>query len=108
VKFTLPGGSVRIGVSSVDGEFALVIADTGIGVDEAAVPHLCDPFYQANASMSRAHGGTGLGLAICSKLLKMHGASLNIASRRGHGTTVSAIFPQQRVVRRLDARRALT
>jgi PAS domain S-box-containing protein len=98
LKFTLPGGRVRIEASrSATGELRLVITDTGIGVGETALPYLGDPFYQADGSHSRAHGGTGLGLAICNRLLKLHGGRLEIESRRGHGTTVSAVFPAERV-----------
>ena len=108
VKFTLPGGNVRISAAMSDEVLALAISDTGIGVDEASLPQLCDPFYQVDGSMSRTHGGTGLGLAICNKLLKLHDGSLRIVSRRGHGTTVTAIFPKERVAERLEVRRALT
>ena len=66
VKFTLPDGCVHVGAAMApDGDFQLVVTDTGIGVGEAALPYLCEPFYQADASRSRTHGGTGLGLAIC-------------------------------------------
>jgi signal transduction histidine kinase len=109
VKFTLPGGHVQIDASwSAEEDFRLIIADTGVGVAEAALPRLCDPFYQADASNSRAHGGTGLGLAICNQLVKLHGGSLGIASRRGHGTTVSVTFPWERVDACATARAVLT
>ncbi len=109
VKFTLPGGQVRISASlAADGDFVLAVADTGIGIDEAALPHLCAPFYQADTSNSRAYGGTGLGLAICSKLVKLHGGSLAIESRQGQGTTVSVRFPKERVMPRAKALRELT
>jgi PAS domain S-box-containing protein len=109
VKFTLPGGRVGIsGSSAADGDFVLTIADTGIGIAETALPHVCAPFYQADASSSRTYGGTGLGLAICSKLLKLHGGSLEIESRQGHGTTVRVRFPRERVVPRVLVRGELT
>jgi signal transduction histidine kinase len=72
------------------------------------LPHVCAPFYQADASSSRAYGGTGLGLAICSKLMKLHGGSLEIASQKGQGTTISVRFPKERVVPRVLMRRELT
>ena len=109
VKFTLPGGQVRIsGSSAASGGFVLTIADTGIGIAEAALPHVCAPFYQADASSSRAYGGTGLGLAICSKLVKLHGGGLEIESQQGQGTTVRVRFPKERVVSRALVGRELT
>jgi signal transduction histidine kinase len=109
VKFTPPGGRVRVGASlATDGGLVAVVADTGVGIGEAALPNLCEPFYQADASSSRSHGGTGLGLAICNKLVKLHGGSLRIESQRGLGTVVSVRFPRERVVRPARMRRELT
>jgi signal transduction histidine kinase len=59
---------------------------------------LGQPFKQADASISRKFGGSGLGLAICQKLLALHGGTLTINSVPGHGTTVRARFPSERVV----------
>ncbi len=109
VKFTLPGGSVQIsGSLAGTGEFRLDITDTGIGISEAALPFLGGAFYQADASRSRPHGGTGLGLAICNRLLKLHGATLEVKSQRGRGTTVSAVFPAKRILPSSRVRRELT
>ncbi len=98
IKFTLPGGIVRIDASLLEGEFHLTISDTGIGVSEVALPRLSEPFYQADASRSRVHGGTGLGLAICRGLVRLHGGRLGIQSQRGQGTTVTVLLPLARVV----------
>ncbi|HEY7576817.1 MAG TPA: ATP-binding protein [Acetobacteraceae bacterium] len=98
IKFTLPGGRVRIDAVLAGEEFSLTISDNGIGVGEAALPHLGEPFFQADGSPSRAHGGTGLGLAICSGLLHLHGGRLAIESQRGEGTTVSVVLPAARVL----------
>jgi cell cycle sensor histidine kinase DivJ len=98
IKFTLPGGRVRIDAVLAREEFRLTISDNGIGVGEAALPHLGEPFFQADGSPSRAHGGTGLGLAICSGLLHLHGGRLSIQSQRGQGTTVSVVLPAVRVL----------
>ena len=71
VKFTPGGGVVSLSVERSD-QIALVIADTGIGIDPAVRQSLCQPFKQADASISRRFGGSGLGLAICQKLLALH------------------------------------
>jgi signal transduction histidine kinase len=99
VKFTPPGGSVSLRTELLnDGGLALVVADTGIGIEAAALRTLCEPFRQADASISRRFGGTGLGLAISRKLLAWHDAALEIESRPEHGTTVRILFPKARVV----------
>jgi len=98
IKFTLPAGSVQIDASLTDAQFNLAVADSGMGIGEASLPHLCEPFYQADTSRARPRGGTGLGLAICSRLVRLHGGQLEIESRRGEGTTVRVLLPLARVV----------
>jgi len=106
VKFTPPGGIVTIHTElAKNGDFSLVVTDTGIGIDPVALPKLCKPFIQADASTSRRYGGTGLGLAISTKLIALHGGTLTIASMPGQGTTVRVNFPEARLLemRRLTA-----
>ena len=100
VKFTPEGGSVTVRVerATQDG-IAVAVQDTGIGIEKAALAQLCEPFQQADASISRRFGGTGLGLAITRKLLALHGGDLLFDSEPGKGTTVWAVFPAERVVR---------
>ena len=77
---------------------ALVVTDTGIGIDAAALQSLGQPFQQADASIGRKFGGSGLGLAISRKLLTLHGGALTIESVPGQGTTVRAELPPERIV----------
>jgi signal transduction histidine kinase len=99
VKFTPSGGMVSIRAERTDaGELAVIVADTGIGIDPAALPRLCQPFVQADASTSRRYGGSGLGLAISNRLVALHGGTLTIASALGQGTKVCVNFPASRVV----------
>jgi len=99
VKFTPPDGHVTVAAGQTqDGGVALTVTDTGIGMDEKALRHIAEPFYQADSSISRKYGGSGLGLAICSKLMNLHGGTLEFSSRAGGGTTVRAFFPRERVL----------
>ncbi len=98
VKFTPNGGVVSLRIEHVDAGVSLVVTDTGIGIDADALQSLCEPFHQADASISRKFGGSGLGLAISQKLLALHGATLTIESTPGQGTTVRASFPSEHVV----------
>jgi signal transduction histidine kinase len=99
VKFTPRDGVVTVRIEHLaNGDVAVVVADTGIGIDAAALRTLCEPFVQADASIGRKFGGTGLGLAISRKLLGLHGGMLTIESTQGEGTTVHAIFPRERLV----------
>jgi PAS domain S-box-containing protein len=98
IKFTPRGGSVTLGIERTDDSVSLVVSDSGIGIDPSALQSLCEPFKQADASISRKFGGSGLGLAICRKLLTMHGGSLSITSVPDKGTMVRAIFPGESFV----------
>jgi signal transduction histidine kinase len=98
VKFTPREGMVSIGIERSDAGLTLVVTDTGIGIDPSVRAILCQPFRQADASISRKFGGTGLGLAISQKLLALHGATLMLDSTQGQGTTVRMTFPAERIV----------
>ena len=98
VKFTPSGGTVSLRAELATEGLALVVSDTGIGIDPKALLSLCQPFHQADASINRKFGGSGLGLAISQKLLALHGATLTIESTPGHGTTVRATFPADRII----------
>jgi signal transduction histidine kinase len=99
VKFTPSGGVVSIqNERAANGDVILAVADTGIGIDAAALNSLGEPFTQADASISRTYGGSGLGLSICRKLMALHGGELTIESTPGEGTTVLVRFPVGRVV----------
>lgn len=101
VKFTPAGGAVTIRAEPLaNGDLALVVADTGIGIDSSALASLGEPFAQVDTSLRRKYGGTGLGLTISRKLAVMHGATLTIESELGRGTIVRVNFPAERVVRR--------
>lgn len=99
VKFTPRGGSVSLTAERAqDDGLAIVVRDSGIGIDPVKLSDLGEPFRQADASISRRFGGTGLGLAISRRLLQLHGGRLVIDSQPGAGTTARAVFPAARVV----------
>jgi PAS domain S-box-containing protein len=99
IKFTPRGGSVTLRTeTAADGGVALVVRDSGVGMEADVLRHVTEPFYQADASMQRRFEGTGLGLSISSRLLALHGGALTIDSKPGEGTTVRIAFPPERVV----------
>ena len=99
VKFTPAGGVVSIRTEPANAEdIAIVVADTGIGIDPTALASLGKPFTQADGSISRQYGGTGLGLTISRKLAALQEGALTIESVPGQGTTVRVIFPAARVI----------
>jgi len=91
IKFTEKGEVVaRVSVleeweDEVVVQFA--VTDTGVGIPEAALPRLFQPFSQADSSTTRRFGGTGLGLAISKRLVEMMGGGIGVSSTAGTGST---------------------
>jgi PAS domain S-box-containing protein len=91
IKFTPPGGRVNVDVNASDNCVELVISDTGQGISPELLPHVFDPFWQAEGSTTKAHGGLGLGLAIVRSLVELHGGAVEVTSpglRQGATFTV--------------------
>lgn len=75
--------------SDAAGVLRISVSDTGIGMDDAAIANLFQPFTQADASITRKFGGTGLGLAISDKLVRLLGGEFAVTSEVDKGTTFS-------------------
>lgn len=86
VKFTPPGGKIRVAVRPFRDAVMIEVADTGIGIDTRHLPRLFDRFYQADSSLTRARGGAGLGLAIAKGLIEAHGGEIGVESVLGSGS----------------------
>jgi len=96
-KYTPPEGAVemRWWVDDEGGHFS--VTDTGIGIQPEHIPRLTERFYRVDAGRSRATGGSGLGLAIVKHVLQRHGATLDIESSLGAGSTFTCHFPLARI-----------
>jgi len=96
-KYTPAEGSLemRWWVDEDGGHFA--VSDTGMGIPPEHIPRLTERFYRVDAGRSRATGGSGLGLAIVKHVLQRHGATLEVQSTLGAGSTFSCHFPPERV-----------
>ena len=97
IKFTSEGGiSISAAVKeNRDGRalIQLTVADTGIGMSEAAVSNIFEPFTQADSSTTRRFGGTGLGLSICRRLTHLMGGSIRFDTREGIGSSFHVLLP---------------
>ena len=97
VKFT-HAGHVTLSVRREDNELVWTVSDTGIGMTEAQLEHLFEPFEQADSSTTREFGGTGLGVAITSRLAKLMGASFRVESTPGAGSAFEFRLPYRAVI----------
>ena len=100
VKFTPAGGhvSIRSGLRG-NGAYHIEVSDTGIGIAEEDMAKVLSPFGQVESAFTRKYAGTGLGLKLVSSLAKLHGATVDLESELGEGTTVTIRFPAERVLR---------
>lgn len=100
IKFTDENGVVSVGARAQgDGSVDLWVKDTGIGMSAADVETALSMFGKVGSAQDRNPHGTGLGLPLCESLMVAHGGDLHIESEPGVGTTVTVIFPADRVVR---------
>ena len=93
-KFTPEGGHIRV-EAQPEGEFVRVtVADDGIGIPAADLPHLFEEFRQVeHRRVPGAPQGTGLGLAITKRLVEVHGGRIEAASTPGEGARFAFTLP---------------
>jgi signal transduction histidine kinase len=98
IKFTPAKGSVRVSATSAGGEIAVAVSDTGIGIASEDIPKAFERFGQVDGRLSRRYEGMGLGLPLAKQLMELHGGRLELASAPTVGTTVTIIFPAERII----------
>jgi CheY-like chemotaxis protein len=90
VKFTPPGGSIRVSARAEEAMACIEVRDDGVGIPPEFVPYLFDPFRQADqASSKRRQEGLGLGLALVQRLAELHGGHVTCESA---GVDLGATF----------------
>jgi PAS domain S-box-containing protein len=93
-RYTPPGGSIAL-TARREGDFVVLsVADTGIGIDPALLPHVFDLFVQGERSMERADGGLGIGLTLVQNLVRLHGGTVEaVSDGRGRGSEFIVRLP---------------
>lgn len=93
IKFTRPGGRVRLSAARHGDAVLVRCVDTGMGIPEADLAGIFTQFYRASNAQQGQVQGTGLGLAIVRKIIESHGGTIDLASQEGVGTTVTLSLP---------------
>lgn len=93
IKYTPPGGVIRIRLVRSGRNAVLTIADNGPGIPKEDQAHIFDRFYRVDKARSRDTGGTGLGLSIVHQFVLMHGGNVTVDSTEGSGTTFTVELP---------------
>ena len=91
IKFTPPGGSIRVEARREDDDFVLSVADTGIGIPSADQARIFDKFERGSPQAPQS--GAGLGLSLVKSLVELHGGTVTIESAPDTGTTVRCRLP---------------
>ena len=93
IKYTQPGGELKVSLLKESGFALLSIQDTGIGIPEKDLPFIFDRFYRVDKARSKDEGGSGLGLSICRHIAEAHKGKIEVESKPGLGTRFKIHIP---------------
>jgi len=93
IKYTLPGGQVKVSVRAEANSAVLEVKDNGIGIPKRDLPHIFERFYRVDKARSRELGGAGLGLSIVKSICTAHNAEIHVQSEEKQGTTFTVRLP---------------
>ncbi|MGI6004908.1 MAG: ATP-binding protein [Christensenellales bacterium] len=94
VKYTRPGGNIRIATEDAQQSGILTVEDDGVGIPKGEIPLIFEQFYRADKSRNRKTGGAGIGLAIVKSIVQAHGGTVKAESREGRGTRFTVTLPK--------------
>ncbi|HEX7574191.1 MAG TPA: ATP-binding protein [Bacteroidota bacterium] len=93
VRYTDPGGTVRIQNERNGDRVSISIEDTGIGIPIESLDKIFDRFYRVDEARSRVYGGSGLGLSIAKWIAEAHHGSISVRSSSGKGSCFTVHLP---------------
>jgi signal transduction histidine kinase len=94
IKFSAPGGEIRLTAWSDAAQVGVTVTDSGPGVGADAQAHVFDRFYRDTGTGDSDAHGSGLGLAICRDIVAAHGGSVWLESEAGRGSAFSLALPR--------------
>ena len=92
VKYTLPGGDIRVSVQSQVDTVTVAIQDSGIGIDAEDLPRIFERFYRSDKSRSRDSGGAGLGLSLAKWIAEAHHGGIQVESELDRGSIFRVVL----------------
>jgi signal transduction histidine kinase len=93
IKFTNPGGVVRVAARPESNRVRFDVQDNGVGIPADRLKEIFEPFVQVDDALTRTASGAGLGLAISRDLARAMGGELSVQSEPGRGSVFSVSFP---------------
>lgn len=89
IKYTPEGGEVAVSYSIDNGKLELIVADTGVGIQAVALPHIFDRYYR----IAPDNRGTGIGLFLVKHYVNLLEGDISVISEPGNGTTFRLSLP---------------
>ena len=99
VKFTPERGRIDVVLTRREAGIELRVTDNGPGIDPRFLPHVFEPFRQADGGIARVHGGLGLGLSITRHLVELHGGEIEARNEPSEGPRSWCAFGSRRHLR---------
>lgn len=93
VKYTLHGSILLAASAGGDDIIRIRVTDSGIGIAQQDLPHVFEPFWQADRAQRTRGGGTGLGLAVVRQIVELLGGRVAVQSVLGEGSTFEIFLP---------------
>ena len=93
LKYTPEGGKVTVSVDMRDGQLAIDVADTGIGIKPEETEKIFDRFFRSADPRVGKIVGTGLGLTLAREVMRLHGGDVTVQSELNRGSTFTATMP---------------
>ncbi len=93
INYLNQGGTVEIRVATSNKHVAVTIADNGMGIPAADLPHVFERFYRVKRQHRSTHSGSGLGLPIAKWITEAHGGTISLTSVVDQGTIVTVQLP---------------
>ena len=104
VKYTQPGGHIRVSLHADGNDAVVTIEDTGLGISAGLLPFIFDQYVQADRTFDHTQAGLGIGLTLVRRLVELHGGTVVAASAgEGRGSTFTIRLAQVSPLREFTA-----
>jgi signal transduction histidine kinase len=108
IKYTSPGGTIRVRVGWEEEQAIVGVADTGIGIPPSLLPHMFDLPVQGERRLDHAQGGLGVGLTLVRRLVELHGGRVEAFSEGpGRGSEFVVRLPRIAPVKPVESQSVL-
>lgn len=95
IKFSYPGGEIRIRIQELNNQIEILVSDNGIGIKADQLENLFCIDKSQSKPGTQNEVGTGLGLILCKEFVEMHGGKIVVESQPAKGTTFRILLPNR-------------